>query len=589
MSEALYRKWRPRLWEGVVGQDHIVQTLKNAVRGGRIGHAYLFSGPRGTGKTTTARLLAKAVNCLDDDTGNRPCDTCDHCLAVNNNRFMDLIEIDAASNTSVDDIRALREKIGFSPSQGRFKVYIIDEVHMLSTAAFNALLKTLEEPPVHAIFVLATTEVHKIPATVLSRCQRHEFRRIPVNTIVKLLKDLSVNEKIKVDDDSLTLIARQSTGAMRDAISLLDQLSSTGERITLERAQEVLGTATNQSVIDLVNAILTNKTADGLDCLHNALDNGSDPRQFARQVVEYLRSLLLIRMENPGLIEGTQEVRAIMARQASQFKTPVLIEAVRLFNNAANESRLAWQPSLALELALATVLNIPDEQPEEKIVVSKPGASINNENSKQSAKEEEDLKAVFEPKQKQKKADVLDKPVIKEETLQPDPEPETEVKSKPGAEVESEPESETESEPESEPESESDLTAEAKENEKTPIAADGLIHIQMVHDALPEIKTLIRKYRKNTEALLASARGYSVKKGVIVIAFQSPVLKERLEKGDHQEIIQRAFSHVLGMDVQVRAVVSNSKDTIIDQEHDIENSPLVNAAIELGGKIVDKE
>ena len=356
MSEALYRKWRPKLWEGVVGQDHIVQTLKNAIRSDRIGHAYLFSGPRGTGKTTTARLLAKAVNCLDEDPGNRPCNTCEHCLAVNNNRFMDLIEIDAASNTSVDDVRSLREKIGFSPSQGRFKVYIIDEVHMLSTAAFNALLKTLEEPPAHAIFVLATTEVHKIPATVLSRCQRHEFRRIPVNTIVKLLQDLALKESIDVDEESLILIARQSTGAMRDAISLLDQLASTGEKITLDRAQEVLGTATNQSVIDLVNAILKNNAGEGLDSIHSALDNGSDPRQFARQVVDYLRGLLLIKLENGSLIEATQEVRAIMARQANQLDTQLLIEAVRLFNNAANESRLAWQPGLPLEIALAQVL-----------------------------------------------------------------------------------------------------------------------------------------------------------------------------------------------------------------------------------------
>ena len=322
----------------------------------RIGHAYLFSGPRGTGKTTTARLLAKAVNCLDEDPGNRPCNTCEHCLAVNNNRFMDLIEIDAASNTSVDDVRSLREKIGFSPSQGRFKVYIIDEVHMLSTAAFNALLKTLEEPPAHAIFILATTEVHKIPATVLSRCQRHEFRRIPVNTIVKLLQDLAVKESIDVDEESLILIARQSTGAMRDAISLLDQLASTGEKITLDRAQEVLGTATNQSVIDLVNAILKNNAGEGLDSIHSALDNGSDPRQFARQVVDYLRGLLLIKLENGSLIEATQEVRAIMARQANQLDTQLLIEAVRLFNNAANESRLAWQPGLPLEIALAQVL-----------------------------------------------------------------------------------------------------------------------------------------------------------------------------------------------------------------------------------------
>ena len=255
MSEALYRKWRPQLWEKVVGQDHIVQTLKNAIRTNRVGHAYLLSGPRGTGKTTTARLLAKAVNCLEEDLSKRPCNHCENCIAFNENRFMDLIEIDAASNTSVDDIRDLREKIGFSPSKGRFKVYIIDEVHMLSTAAFNALLKTLEEPPPHAIFVLATTEVHKIPATVLSRCQRHEFRRIPVETIVNLLRELVKEEKLTIDEDTLYLIARQSTGAMRDAISLLDQLTSTGEKITLEVAQQVLGTATNQAVINLVNFI----------------------------------------------------------------------------------------------------------------------------------------------------------------------------------------------------------------------------------------------------------------------------------------------------------------------------------------------
>src|ERR1035437_905673 len=240
MSQALYRKWRPHLWEQVVGEDHVVRTLQNAIRNERVGHAYLFAGPRGTGKTTTARLLAKAVNCLDPNIQNRPCDHCEHCVSVNEGRFMDLIELDAASNTSVDDVRDLRDKINFSPSQGRYKVYIIDEVHMLSTAAFNALLKTLEEPPPHAIFILATTEEHKIPATVLSRCQQHEFRRIPVNQIVSYLKRMCDEEKLEIEPEALTLIARQSTGSLRDAISLLDQLALTGEKISLATAQTVL-------------------------------------------------------------------------------------------------------------------------------------------------------------------------------------------------------------------------------------------------------------------------------------------------------------------------------------------------------------
>jgi DNA polymerase-3 subunit gamma/tau len=353
MTQAFYRKWRPAKWDQVVGQQHVVMPLQNAIAAGKQGHAYLFAGPRGTGKTTVARILAKAVNCLNEDLAARPCDQCAHCQAVKTGNFLDLIEIDAASNTSVEDVRDLRDKINFSPNQGRYKVYLIDEVHMLSTAAFNALLKTLEEPPPHAIFVLATTEVHKIPATVLSRCQRHEFRRIPVVEMVSYLKEMAAGEGLTVGNEVLQLVARQATGSLRDAISLLDQLSALGSNISLDAAQAVLGTATSQSVIDLVDAILADDSGKAIDCLHTSLDAGSDPRQFARQVVEYLRGVMLVRMGNAEMVDTTKEARLYMAQHAQGFRSSdELLQVIRAFNQAATGSRGAWQPSLPLELAI---------------------------------------------------------------------------------------------------------------------------------------------------------------------------------------------------------------------------------------------
>jgi DNA polymerase III subunit gamma/tau len=356
MSQALYRKWRPQKWNEVIGQQHIVQTLRNAIVGDRVAHAYLFAGPRGTGKTTAARLLAKAVNCLDPDPANRPCNQCEYCKAVNENRFLDLIEIDAASQTGVEDVRDLRDKINFTPNQGKYKIYIIDEVHMFSNSAFNALLKTLEEPPPHAIFILATTEIHKILPTVLSRCQRHEFRRVPVDDIVKQLQSIVKNEKLTAEPEALTLIARQSAGGMRDAISLLDQLASTGQTISLDLAQAVLGTATSQTVLKLVGAVLDREPASGMDAIHAALDSGTDPRVLARQVVDYLRALLLIQMGNASQVDLSAEVRAQAEKHARAFSAADILRMVKAFNAAAADQRGGWQPSLPLELALAEVL-----------------------------------------------------------------------------------------------------------------------------------------------------------------------------------------------------------------------------------------
>ncbi|MEM7348282.1 MAG: DNA polymerase III subunit gamma/tau, partial [Chloroflexota bacterium] len=354
-SQALYRKWRSQTFDEVIGQQHVTQTLINALELDRVAHAYLFSGPRGTGKTSTARLLAKAVNCQHEDLARRPCNECHICLAINEGRLLDLIEIDAASNTGVDDIRDLRDKVNFRPAEAQIKFYIIDEVHMLSNSAFNALLKTLEEPPAHVIFVLATTEPEKIPATITSRCQRFDFKRIKLDDIVGRLAYIAEQESIAVEGDALEYIARQGGGSMRDAISVLDQLTAYGsEQITLELVQNVLGAVASQSVVALVEAIIDQDIAAGLDIINQMVSDGSDPRQLAREMVEYLRSLMLVKLGNGAeTLNLPVETLTIMKQQAAKADAAAIVQATSLFNTAVIDikSGLLTIPQLPLELA----------------------------------------------------------------------------------------------------------------------------------------------------------------------------------------------------------------------------------------------
>jgi DNA polymerase-3 subunit gamma/tau len=530
MTQALYRKWRPQKWDEVVSQDHIVTTLRNAIASDRVAHAYLFAGPRGTGKTTAARLLAKAVNCLAENRAERPCNQCAHCKAVNENRFLDLIEIDAASNTSVEDVRNLRDKINFSPSQGRYKIYIIDEVHMLSTAAFNALLKTLEEPPPHAIFILATTEIHKIPATVLSRCQRHEFRRLPVGEITRQLEGICKSESIVCDPEALTAIARQSAGGMRDAISLLDQLASTGEKITIELTQSVLGTAASATVMGLVDAVQNADPAAGMESIHAALDAGADPRSLARQIVDYLRAVLLVQMGNSSQVEAPSEVRARMKIHAEAFSSSQVLRMMKAFNLAATDLRGGWQPALSLELAFAEVL--------EPVVVSVVAAASDQNPPSRSAPVPARKSAVLYQEQR-------------------DAPPKLDTASK---------------------------TAQVKA--PVPASAPGSITIEQVNQIWrPMIASIKQQKNNQLEALLNSTRSREVTEGVLVLGFASDVLKSKMDHPEMLEATRLALREFLKADVPVRTIVVNPGGKTAPNE--VSPGGMVAAALENGGEIVD--
>ncbi|MEJ2046582.1 MAG: DNA polymerase III subunit gamma/tau [Dehalococcoidia bacterium] len=538
-SQVFYRKWRPQTLAEVVGQEHVTQTLLNALNTSRVAHAYLFCGPRGTGKTSTGRILAKAVNCLTTGGNQEPCNTCPMCQSITEGRSLDVIEIDAASNRGIDEIRELRERANYAPSQARYKVYIVDEVHMLTKEASNALLKTLEEPPPHVIFILATTEVHKVLPTIMSRCQHFDFRRIAQKDMVSRLTHICDLESIKIKPEALRLVARSATGSLRDAENILEQLITYyGSEVKLKQVQATLGITGDKRAKEVLKHIVDSDIAGGITKINSVQSDGLDLRQFNRELVEYLRSLLLIKTGSDEAVDLTAEDIAELKALAARASLSQILTAVKLFGQL--DFGLDSYSTLPLELALVDCALTPGE---ERKTEAKPA------------------KAEAVPPAKVTKPEPSEPaPPPTATTTPPAPEPKEETPPSPAPEV---------------------ATPEAAAPEATvtpPQPGSELEYLQKNWKQIIEQAPADTK-RTPAMAILRSAGVTPVafEDDRLVLAFRYPLHKENMEKPQNQEIAERIIANFLGRSCHLRCI------------HNPEANHLVEAALKMGAQITSVE
>jgi DNA polymerase-3 subunit gamma/tau len=538
-SEVFYRKWRPQTLSEVLGQEPVTQTLRHAVEGGKIAHAYLFCGPRGTGKTSMARILAKAVNC-PNQIGGEPCNACDICRSITEGRALDVIEIDAASNRGIDEIRSLREKANYAPSLARYKVYIIDEVHMLTEAACNALLKTLEEPPRHVIFVLATTEAHKVIATIISRCQRFNFHRLAHPQIIDKLQLICQKEGIQIEFDSLRLIARAATGSLRDAENILQQLIAYyGNQIELDQVQAALGISGDSRVRRLAQCVVNRDVAAGLQVINSLNSDGVDLRQFNLGLVEYLRGLLLAKSRCEEAVDVTSEDLAEMGSLAANATLDYLLKAVKSFSSI--DFRSDSYSALPLELALLDcALSQPTGQ--EQLTTTRPSEIVG-------ATEITELPESFE------EAEV---PVALDST---------EVS-------------------ESFKEAEGSVALDSAELPGKEISQD----IDYLRSRWKEfIKSLRGEGSSgNLDAFLRSACDpVTVEDDTLVLGFYYSFHKEKIEDAKYRHLVEKKLNEVFGRPYKIRCILVDYKREVSFQ--DKTQNPVVKAALEMGARITEEE
>jgi len=514
MSLALYRKYRPSGFAEVVGQEHVVRTLKNAIKSEKVAHAYLFSGPRGTGKTSIARILAKAVNCENPKDG-QPCNECSICQEINAGQFLDLTEIDAATHTQVDKMRDIIERINFSPSRGKKKVYIIDEVHMLSKGAFNALLKTLEEPPAHVLFILATTEIHKIPATIISRCQRFDFRHLRIEEIKERLAEIAKAEKVEVEDGVLEFIALSAGGGMRDSESLLGQIIALEDdgRITLKEVQDILSLPGAALSVDIIKLVLGHNFADAVMQIGKIAEDGYDLSELNKSIVEYLRKLLLAKMSPAAAgsfsSQMTKEQIAELEEIAKGATLTQVFKMIGAFMKSQNAIKGAILPQLPLELAIA------------EIEIGEGGELTPPRPSGYNAKAVENVVPSSLPKQEEKKE-------VEKEAEAPQQEPQP-----------------------AEPEKEAEVVQEAVVEEGS---SDMAAVFESVKDDWSDIVADTRKSNGSLVACLKTCQPIMVEGGQILVACQYPFYKDKLQKPENRVAVEQVASETVKGQVRLRFI-----------------------------------
>ncbi|MFW6151282.1 MAG: DNA polymerase III subunit gamma/tau, partial [Chloroflexota bacterium] len=550
-SEVLYRKWRPQSLEEVVGQEAVTRTLREAVRSGRVAHAYLFCGPRGTGKTSTGRILAKAVNCPNVADGE-PCGTCEICRSIAEGRCLDVVEIDAASNRGIDEIRSLREKVNYSPSLARYKVYITDEVHMLTEAASNALLKTLEEPPRHVIFILATTEPHKVLPTIMSRCQRFNFSRLAQGAIEEKLGLICEREGVTAEPESLRLVARAATGSLRDAENTLQQLlTHHGTRIDAGEVRASLGLTEDSRVKQLALEVVKGDISGGLATISGVNRDGVDLRQFTLELNQHLRNLLLVKSGCEGEVDMTGEDLADMREAATGVTMEQLLGALRLFS--AIDFRGEGYSTLPLELALVECALSHRDKAGEEVV----GAPVVNEQPERSAETPEAAEDTVPPPEGQKEEMVAD---VSGGT----PEATGEAVSEAGGSRETEEEAGTQ--------------ADREEGAGS--------DFQSIRGRWRELVESLRGEGStgNLDAFLRSAcEPIDLEGDVLVLGFYYTFHKEKIEDPKYKFLVERKLQEVFGRAYKIRCVLTRTERKKRSSEG--KHSPLVQAALEMGAEL----